>query len=113
MRMTLGQLRRLLLREMKLGIAGAQGDARHWGKKPLPDEPIYSPPEGGETYIATDLPDFDPGPEIRKLYDPHRRGAVDWAGDPIAGDIFDEPEEPTASGERDVTRPAKPHRKIA
>jgi hypothetical protein len=62
MRITVGQLRRIL-REMKLGVAGAQGDARAWGKKPLPDEPIYSPPEGGETYIATDLPNFEPPKE--------------------------------------------------
>jgi hypothetical protein len=95
MLLTMGQLRRLLMREMKLGIAGGQDDARAWGKKPLPDEPIYSPPEGGETYLATDNISYDPGEEIRALY--RGRHSRDMADDPIGApgaDIDDKPVEP-------------------
>lgn len=95
MRLSVKQLRKLILREMKLGIAGAEGDARAWGKKPLPDDPPpYEPPEGGETYIATDIPDFDPGPEITSLYKGH--GHVhDMAGDTMGDSDPEMAERPT------------------
>lgn len=89
MRMSIKQLKRLILKEMKLGIAGAEGDARHWGKKPLPDEPIYEPGKEGTEFIATeDPPNFDPGEDIRALYRP--RGGVDMAGDEIDDEYEDE-----------------------
>lgn len=87
MRTTLGQLRKLIIQEMKLGIAGGQGNERAWGKKPLPDPEPYFPPEGGETYIATDIKDWDPGEKVKSQY--RSRDSYDWAGDPIDDDLDD------------------------
>src|SRR5262249_34167682 len=101
MLMTLGQLRALL--EMKLGVAGAEGDARHWGKKPLPDEPIYEPGKPGSEYIATeDPPNYDPGEATRALY--RGRGGVDMAGDEIDDELEDTYADMAAAG-HDVDAP--------
>ena len=95
MRMSVKQLRRLILREMKLGIAGAEGDHRAWGKKDLPDDPkAYEPEEGGPTYIATDVLDFDPGEDVKALY--RGKHHTDMAGDPIGSEEQDRPTRPAA-----------------
>jgi len=85
MRIRVGTLRRII-REMKLGVAGAEGDARHWGKKPLPDERMAEP---GGPMIAADKPhDFDPGEDVKALYRP--RGGIDMAGDDIDDELEDD-----------------------
>ena len=100
---TLGQLRRLILREMKLGVAGAEGDARHWGKKPLPDEKTFEPEPGGPTYIATEEPpNYDPGEATRAMY--RGRGGVDMAGDEIDDELEDTYADMAAAG-HDVEAP--------
>jgi len=103
MRVTLGQLRRMILREMKLGIAGAQGDARSWGKKPLPDDPApYEPPEGGETYIATEEPpNFEPDEETKEAWRQHIQN--------MAKASADEPWEPEEYAAWDAERAKKKH----
>jgi hypothetical protein len=96
MQITVKQLRRLIMNEMKLGIAGSEGDRRNWGRPPeLPDRNEFEPEAGGPTYIATDFPDFDPGEEVKAMY--RGTGGRDMAGDPVSksgvrsvGDIEDE-----------------------
>jgi len=108
MRMSVGQLRRAILREMKLGIAGGQDDARSWGEKPLPDDPpAYEPPEGGETYIATDVPNFEPDRETIDAWNAHvlamqKRGAAEpWDPDPA---------EAIGPDDQNGDRPTRPRR---
>jgi len=92
--MTIGQLKREI-REAKLGITGSEGDARHWGKRQLPDDPMVEPEKGGRRFLRrSQVPDFDPGEKVKALYR-HRRGHVDMAGDDISDDLPEEPEEPT------------------
>lgn len=100
MRITVGDLRQLILWEMKLGVAGAEGDARAWGKKPLPDDPVVDAGDG--TYIATEEPpNYEPDEAIKALY--RKRGAWDMAGD----EIDDELEDAYADAAVDKTVPSK------
>jgi hypothetical protein len=76
MRITVGRLRKLIaesLTQMKLGVAGGEGDARAWGKKPMPDEPDpYEPEKGGPTYIATEKPiNLEPDEETKEAWRQH------------------------------------------
>jgi len=82
MLMTLGQLRELILREMKLGIASANPPSEAYGvvddeERGDESDPLLHRPE---------FPDFDPG-DILKLAFNHRR-RYDMAGDPF--DPFEE-----------------------
>ena len=73
MRTTLGQLRRLILREMKLGVAMASPPGEAFGDV---DEPEFEPEPGGPTHIATVVPDYEPDEETKAAW---RKGTWDAA----------------------------------
>jgi hypothetical protein len=103
MLLTLGMLRSLLLKEMKLGVASAYAPGEAWGVKDEPEP--FEPEEGGPTYIATmPEPDYDPGEAIKALY--RKRGGIDMAGDPIDDELEDrlaaDAEQVAALGTRDT-----------
>lgn len=81
----MGQLRRLLINEMKLGIAGAELDANAWGHrtdKEHEDPADDTSPESGPAYAPEEPDSFDPGEGIKSLYRTWRP-THDMAGDPM------------------------------
>lgn len=81
MRITVSKLRELVIKEMKLGVAGAHAAGEAWGNRDEPD-----PEPDDPTYIATDIPNFDPDEETRALYSYRGQHVYDMAGDPIEED---------------------------
>lgn len=70
------------MREMKLGIAGAETDANAWAPEKDKDFEYQDDP----TYILTTPgPDFDPGEEVKERERRHRFHGLDMSnmgGDP-------------------------------
>lgn len=90
MRTTWGQLKQFILKEMKLGIAGAEYDANAWGNdddellRTFAPEDESDPEPSGPAYAPGEPDSFDPGETVKSWYRKHRhRPKHDMAGDPM------------------------------